>query len=99
VVVRASETVEGRGRLYRSRRARDSAAAALRAAVLQRVLARLGLGTQSDPVAVVEALAQRIHYEPTVIEHALYGPPPTDDTELVNLSRLLDDIERQVANS
>src|SRR5690606_41722785 len=30
VVVRASETVEGRGRLYRSRRARDRAAEALR---------------------------------------------------------------------
>src|SRR5208283_3548354 len=35
VVVRASETVEGRGRLYRSRRARDRAAGALRAATLQ----------------------------------------------------------------
>ena len=32
VVVRAAETVEGRGRLYRARRARDRAAAALRAA-------------------------------------------------------------------
>ena len=45
VVVRASETVEGRGRLYRSRRARDRAAAALRTATLQRLLPRLGLGT------------------------------------------------------
>lgn len=38
VVVRASETVEGRGRLYRSRRARDRAASALRTAVLLRIL-------------------------------------------------------------
>ena len=44
VVVRASETVEGRGRLYRSRRARDRAASALRTATLQRLLPRLGLG-------------------------------------------------------
>ena len=44
VVVRASETVEGRGRLYRSRRARDRAAEALRTAALQRMLPRLGLG-------------------------------------------------------
>src|SRR5262249_13696101 len=43
VVVRASETVEGRGRLYRSRRARDRAAQALRTATLQRLLPRLGL--------------------------------------------------------
>ena len=46
VVVRASETVEGRGRLYRSRRARDRAADALRTATLQRMLPRLGLGQQ-----------------------------------------------------
>jgi hypothetical protein len=99
VVVRASETIEGRGRLYRSRRARDRAASALRTAVLQRMLPRLGLGAQSEPTAVVEALARRTRYQPTLIERALYGPPPSDDAELVNLSRLLDDIERQVANS
>ncbi len=40
VVVRASETVEGRGRLYRSRRARDRAAEALRTATLQRMIRR-----------------------------------------------------------
>ena len=38
VVVRASETVEGRGRLYRSRRASDCPADALRTATLQRML-------------------------------------------------------------
>ena len=48
VVVRASETVEGRGRLYRSRRARDRAADALRTATLQRLLPRLGLGPNAD---------------------------------------------------
>ena len=47
VVVRASETVEGRGRLYRSRRARDRAARALRTATLQRLLPRLGLGADA----------------------------------------------------
>ncbi|HYO00642.1 MAG TPA: DUF4350 domain-containing protein [Mycobacterium sp.] len=99
VVVRASETVEGRGRLYRSRRARDRAASALRTAVLQRVLPRLGLGAQSDPASVVVTVAQRIRYEPNVIDYALFGPPPADDAELVNLARLLDDIERQVADS
>ena len=53
VVVRASETVEGRGRLYRSRRARDRAADALRTATLQRLLPRLGLGPNAAPPAVV----------------------------------------------
>jgi hypothetical protein len=99
VVVRASETVEGRGRLYRSRRARDRAASALRTSVLQRVLPRLGLGAGSDPASVVETIARRTRYDPSAIEYALFGPPPSDDAQLVNLSRLLDDIERQVATS
>jgi hypothetical protein len=99
VVVRASETVEGRGRLYRSRRARDRAAPALRTAALQRILPRLGLGPQSDPASVVETVAQRIGHDQTAVAYALFGPDPIDDAELVALSRLLDDIERQVANS
>jgi Domain of unknown function (DUF4350) len=99
VVVRASETVEGRGRLYRSRRARDRAADALRTATLQRTLPRLGLGAQSAPAAVVQAVALRVGSAPTTIEHWLYGPPPATDAELVELSRQLDDIERQVARS
>ncbi len=53
VVVRASETVEGRGRLYRSRRAGDRAADALRTATLQRLLPRLGLGPNADHAAIV----------------------------------------------
>jgi hypothetical protein len=99
VVVRASETVEGRGRLYRSRRARDRAADALRTATLQRTLPRLGLGAQSPPAAVVQAVAQRIGGDPTAIGHWLYGPAPDTDADLVELARHLDDIERQVARS
>lgn len=99
VVVRASETVEGRGRLYRSHRARDRAADALRTAALQRTLPRLGLGTQSPPAAVVQAIAHRLGSDPAMIEHWLCGPPPRTDAELVELARQLDDIERQVARS
>jgi len=99
VVVRASETVEGRGRLYRSRRASDRAASALRTSVLQRILPRLGLGTQSDPTSVVETVAGRVRHDPATVGYALFGPDPTDDDQLVALARLLDDIERQVATS
>ncbi|BBZ30684.1 membrane protein [Mycolicibacterium madagascariense] len=99
VVVRASETVEGRGRLYRSHRARDRAAPALRTAALQRLVPRLGLGDRSDPAAVVGTIAQRTGADPAAVQYALYGPIPTDDDQLVDLSRLLDDIERQVSAS
>jgi hypothetical protein len=106
VVVRASETVEGRGRLYRSRRARDRAAQALRAATLQRMLPRIGLGVDTLPrtrevppaPAVVIAVAQRSRSDPESLRHILFGPPPTTDADLIQLARALDDIERQVAH-
>jgi Domain of unknown function (DUF4350) len=99
VVVRASETVEGRGRLYRSRRARDRAVDALRTATLQRIVPRLGLGPNADPSAIVHGIADHCGIHPQALAHTLFGPPPGDDGELVNLARELDDIERQVAQS
>ncbi|TFV55347.1 DUF4350 domain-containing protein [Mycobacterium sp. PS03-16] len=99
VVVRASETVEGRGRLYRSRRARDRAADALRTGARQRLLPRLGLGVTAPPAAVVQAAADRSGLDPDLIDRALFGPPPATDADLVTLAHQLDDIERQVAHS
>jgi hypothetical protein len=56
VIVRASETVEGHGRLYQARRARDSAAESLRAATRQRLSRVTGIsdisvasGTEMTP--------------------------------------------------
>jgi hypothetical protein len=97
VVVRATETVEGRGRLYRSRRARDRAAQALRDATLQRLLPRLGVGADTSTPALVIAVAQRSRSDPEAVRHILFGPSPATDADLVHLARALDDIERQVA--
>ncbi|OBK98566.1 hypothetical protein A5645_02175 [Mycobacterium asiaticum] len=99
VVVRASETVEGRGRLYRSRRARDRAAEALRTATLQRLLPRLGLGPSAAPAAVVMTVAERCGATPDLVQYHLFGPPPANDGDLLQLARALDDIERQVTHS
>lgn len=99
VVVRASETVEGRGRLYRSRRARDRAAAALRTATLHRLLPRLGLGATASPPAVVTGVAQRSGADAGYVFGQLFGPPPATDNDLLHLARGLDEIERQVAHS
>ena len=96
VVVRGSETVEGLGRLYRSRRARDRAAQALRIALVQRVGPRLGLSAAAPPQAVITTIAQRIGAHPQWLAHTLFGPPPNSDTDLLQLAHALDDIERQV---
>lgn len=99
VVVRASETAEGRGRLYKSRRARDVAAESLRTAARQRMLPRLGLSPGAPPEAVSQAVAARCGLDAQTVAHTLYGQPPDTDADLVTLARTLDDIERQVAQS
>ncbi|GAB7142063.1 DUF4350 domain-containing protein [Mycobacterium riyadhense] len=99
VVVRASETVEGRARLYRSRRARDRAAEALRMATLQRLVPRLGIGSNAAPPAVVMTVAQRSGADPEFVRYHLFGPPPATDNDLLQLARTLDEIERQVTHS
>lgn len=97
VVVRAAETVEGRGRLYRARRARQRAAESLRAGTIDRLTPRLGLASGAGPHELVAALAGRVRDDPQVVGAALYGPPPADDAGLVALAGYLDSIERQVS--
>ncbi|MEV0159406.1 hypothetical protein B0I32_103381 [Nonomuraea fuscirosea] len=97
VVVRAAETVEGRGRLYRARRARGRAAASLRAGTIDRLAPRLGLGSGAGQHEVVAAIAARTGQDAHQVGTALYGPPPTDDAGLVALAGYLDFIERQLS--
>jgi hypothetical protein len=104
VVVRSAETVEGRARLYRAHRARGRAADALRAGARQRLVPLLGLprSAAEDPASaqeIVAAVAQRTTYDEAMVGVALYGPEPADDGQLVGLTDLLDDLERQVRHS
>jgi hypothetical protein len=96
VVVRATETVEGRGRLYRRSGARDKAAAALRSASLRRMLAALGLPRGANPATVADAIARRTGRTAVEVSALLYGAAPTDDSALVRLADRLDDLEREV---
>jgi hypothetical protein len=96
VVVRASETVEGHAGLYRSRRARGRAAAALRSAMLARTLPALGLAPDARPGEVVAAFSARSGSGQTRIEAMLFGPVPGDDAALVVLADDLDVLESEV---
>ncbi|MFV2197492.1 DUF4350 domain-containing protein [Nocardiopsis sp. LOL_012] len=95
VVVRASETTEGRARLYRSRRARDRTAAALRTGFLERSVPGLGLAPDSSPEAVVAAVAARTGDRPERLRPLLYGAAPdphaANDAALVALADALDE--------
>lgn len=96
VVVRASETAEGRARLYRANRARDQAAKALRAATLGRIGPRLGVPGNADQGAVVAAVTRGGSLPAHVAHQTLFGATPQSDPELVELAIQLDNIERQV---
>ncbi len=96
VVVRASETAEGMAGLYRSRRARDRAAAALRTAMLARTLPALGLAPGTRPAEVISAVSARSGSAEPLVAAMLFGPAPTDDAALVALADDLDALERKV---
>jgi len=100
VEIRASEAVEGRGRLLRRARATDRAAVALRTATLARLRAPLGLprptDSAADRVAVVAAVAARTGRPQADVAALLYGGAPADDPALVRLADDLDQLDREV---
>lgn len=96
VIVRASETVEGRARLYRRVRARERAADALRQGVRFRLLPLLGLPRAAEPPAVIDAVAARTRRTAPEVAALLYGAAPTDDAALVQLADDLAAVEREV---
>jgi hypothetical protein len=98
VAIRASETVEGRARLYRKADARDRAAAALRSTTRTRLapLAGVPLTQAHAPEALIPALAAHLHRDAPALHALLFGPPPGDDTALVALTDQLDALEREV---
>ena len=100
VVVRASETTEGRAGLYRSRGARDRVVAALRSGFLERSVPKLGLDSDAGPDAVVSALAARTGDDPRDLERLLY-PGPEDaytanDDAMLRLGDSLDELTRRL---
>jgi hypothetical protein len=102
VVVRASEAVEGRARLYHRARARDVAAAALRGATRARLAARLGLSPGTAPEVVAAAVADRTGRPAAEVAQLLAGSgavAPPDDPSLVHLAEALDTLEQEVRRS
>jgi len=98
IVVRATETTEGRARLYQRANARGRAADALRRATRHRLAALLGVPLSSgepDPTTLSAAVATRLARPATDVQHLLYGAPPTDDAALLRLTDDLDALERQ----
>ncbi|MEU9328040.1 DUF4350 domain-containing protein [Streptomyces canus] len=103
VAIRASETVEGRARLYRKANARDRAATALRSTTRTRLAPLVGVPvTQAHaPEALLPALSAHLHRDGDgqSLHSLLFGPPPSDDAALISLADQLDALEREVRRS
>jgi hypothetical protein len=103
VAIRASETVEGRARLYRKANARDRAATALRSTTRTRLAPLVGVPVAQAhaPEALLPALSAHLHSDGDgqSLHSLLFGPPPGDDAALISLADQLDALEREVRRS
>ncbi|MET7619909.1 DUF4350 domain-containing protein [Streptomyces sp. NPDC005408] len=101
VAIRASESTEGRARLYRKVNARDRAAAALRSATRTRIAPLLGVPPVDahSPDALLPAVSAHLPTGERDLMDLLFGPAPADDTALIHLADQLDALEREVRTS
>jgi hypothetical protein len=96
VTVRASETMHGRARLTAKAGDAPHAAAALRDGSLRRLAKRLGMGARSTPVEVADAASDRLRIPRGSLHDLLAGALPQNDSELVDVSRRLAELETAV---
>lgn len=98
VVVRASETMEGRARLYERSSARVRALDSLRMATLSRLATRVGLGATAGLEQVCLAVAAALGVGPAQIRSVLVEATPETDADLVRLSDRLRELETSLAD-
>ncbi|GAB3081639.1 DUF4350 domain-containing protein [Nocardioides zeae] len=98
VVVRAIETTESRGRLYRRSGDRQHAARALRDATRERLAQQVGTTRGAPAAAVVHEVARRSGWPVGLVGLLLdpAAPVPTDDQQLLQFAHQLRDLEREV---
>ncbi|WP_307847583.1 DUF4350 domain-containing protein [Streptomyces sp. F63] len=98
VAIRASETTEGRARLYHQAHARDRAAEVLRSATRSRLAPAVGVAgaLAHRPDVLCPALAARLPATGPDVTALLFGPVPPDDQSLIRLTDELDRLERTV---
>jgi hypothetical protein len=96
VRVRAVESTQGRGRLYRKVRDREHAAEALRAATARRLAAHLRLPPRTNPEELSRAVAATTGADPRRVDDVLTARRVSDDAALTRLAADLAALEREV---
>lgn len=96
VMVRASETTEGRARLYAQSRDAIHAADQLRIGALERLSRMLSLGAGASAPEIADAAAARAGIDRGLARRLLLDDVPATDAELVDLSLRLRELEDAV---
>lgn len=96
VIVRAVETTESRGRMYRKSRDRTRALAVLQLATRRRLAAYLGLSVSSPVSSVAAASAAVTGRSYQDVLGLLDSPAATDDSSLLDLANALLALEKEV---
>lgn len=96
VTVRASETTEGRARLYAASGDAAHALAELRHATRRRLAGLLGLSPRVPAEQLADAVAERVSAERAVVRGILIDDLPRTDRDLVAASDRLRDLETSV---
>ncbi len=99
VVVQASETMEGRARLYARSSARLRATDALRVGAVGRLSRQAGLPGTADMDELVQTVASLTGQPIARIRAVLLDDVPTTDRDLLRLSSELEKLERDVARA
>lgn len=99
VVVRASETMEGRARLYSRANARVRALDALRIGTISRLARLMGLPRAASVDQVIDAIASLLGRDRGEIAALLLDNVPSNDAALVRLSDLLLALEADVTTA
>ena len=97
VVVKTTETMEGRARLYAREGSRLRAVDALRVGTLRRIADGLALGRAAGVDDIVSAVASITGRDAAGVRELLVGHEPTNDRELVELSDRLLELESLIA--
>ena len=96
VVIRAVETTESRGRIYRRAGDASRATLVLQDATRRRVAGYLGLPVTGSPHTLVVAVAAASGRRPEEVDLLLHGPPPSADRHLLGLAAQLAALEKEV---
>jgi hypothetical protein len=99
VTVKASETMEGRARLYARGNARLRALDALRIGAVQRLASTVGLGRLAQLEEIMLTVAGITGRTPAEVRSVLVEAVPTSDAQLLALSDALQALERAASRA